>query len=80
VLSVEEYELELDDRSIEADVDDLVEGEGELEETGGTPGLKVWGATLLDVLEMTGVLVGEDPGTTTTTCEVVVGTGMVPGS
>jgi hypothetical protein len=30
VLNVEEYELELDDRSIEADVDDLVEGEGEL--------------------------------------------------
>ena len=76
MLSVEEYELELDDRSIEADVDDLVEGEGELD----PPGLKVCNATLLDVLEMTGVLVGEDSETTMTTCEVVAGRGMVSGS
>jgi hypothetical protein len=77
VLSVKEYELELDDRSVEADVDDLVEGEGELVET-DPPGLTVCDTTLLVVLGMIGVLVGEDSGTTAT-CEVVAGTGVVSG-
>ena len=77
VLWVEEYELELDDRSIEANVDDLVEGEGELVET-GSPGSMVCDTTLLDVLGMIGVLVGEDSGKPAT-CEVVAGTGMVSG-
>jgi hypothetical protein len=79
VLSVEEYELELDDRSIEADVDDLVEARVELEETGGS-GTTVCDDTLLDVLGMIGLLIGEGSGTETTTWEVITGEGMVSGS
>jgi hypothetical protein len=57
----------------------LVEGEGELEEIVAPSGLKVCEAIVLAVLGMIGVLLGEDSGTTTTTCEVVVGVKMVSG-